>query len=71
MQYNNTCDQLCENPPCSHMLHAFTKIFDKLIVASIVLHYMDHLSTNMQIFVGLQEAVPCTRVMRFKISKMS
>ena len=23
--YNN-CDQLCENPPCLHILHALTKI---------------------------------------------
>ena len=22
----NICAQLCENPPCSHILHAFTKI---------------------------------------------
>ena len=58
--YRNNCDQLCKNPPCSHILHALTKIainFWHLHQFLIALHWMI-VNYNTDIFLVLQETVP-------------
>ena len=62
------CDWLCENPPCSHVLHTFTIMLVTFINALQEL-LCGHLSLTMQHFVKLHTTITKLQHFKHKIGK--